>query len=126
MSHVLAQFEVAPKVLRDVAACFLDGIDDVRLVHHVPLPKRDELFEVVGEQLAADVEAERKEPRCQVADKGGRGALLTDRLTLVETTEPFMIGTTLVKLYPESMTSEQSDTVCLWSSTRPQGARKAA
>jgi hypothetical protein len=33
-------------------------IHDVRLVHHVPLPERHELLEVVGEQLPTDVDAE--------------------------------------------------------------------
>ncbi len=55
--HAPARLDVPLVVERDEAALFLDVVHDVRLVHHVPLAEGDELFELVREQLAADVEA---------------------------------------------------------------------
>ena len=54
--HAPARLDVPLVVERDEAALLLDVVHDVRLVHHVPLAERDELFELVCEQLAADVE----------------------------------------------------------------------
>jgi hypothetical protein len=36
-------------------------IHDVCLVHHIPLPKRDELLQLIGEQLAADIQSVRQQ-----------------------------------------------------------------
>jgi hypothetical protein len=59
-ANILAEFEITPKVQGDIATGLLDGVDDVRLVHHVPLSKRNELLEIVGEQLASNVKADRE------------------------------------------------------------------
>lgn len=57
VGHRAARLEVPGEVGGDVAAGFLDVVGDVCLVHHVPLAEGDELFEVVGEEFPADVEA---------------------------------------------------------------------
>ena len=50
------RFEIFGELRRHVAACLLDVVHDVRLVHHVPLTERDELLEVVCQQLPAHID----------------------------------------------------------------------
>jgi len=50
-------FEVRLIAHGHVAARLPHGIDHLRLVYHVPLAEGDQVFEVVGEELAADVYA---------------------------------------------------------------------
>ena len=45
---------------RDVTRLFLGMFHDARLIHHVPMPERDELLQVVGEQFPADVDPARR------------------------------------------------------------------
>jgi hypothetical protein len=52
---VPASLQVTPKVSGGVTARLFHMIHDESLVHHVPLPERNQLLELVGEQLAADV-----------------------------------------------------------------------
>lgn len=49
---------IAVPLRRDVADLLLGVFHDARLVHHVPVPEGDELLQVVGQELAADVDAE--------------------------------------------------------------------
>mmetsp|Transcript_13557 Transcript_13557/g.45936 ORF Transcript_13557/g.45936 Transcript_13557/m.45936 type:complete len:381 (-) Transcript_13557:136-1278(-) len=51
------QAQVGINVLGDVAQRLLHLVDHVRLLHDVPLSVRDDLLEVVGEQLAAHIDA---------------------------------------------------------------------
>ena len=50
-----ACLEVLPEIDRDVTAGLFDVIHDICLVHHVPLPERRELFELVRQELTSDV-----------------------------------------------------------------------
>jgi hypothetical protein len=51
----LATLEVGLPVHRDIATGFSYIVDHMGLVHHVPLPERDEMLEVIREQLSADI-----------------------------------------------------------------------
>jgi hypothetical protein len=53
--HVPTCLEVSLQVRGYVAARLLDLVHDEGLVHHVPLPERNELLQVVGQELAADI-----------------------------------------------------------------------
>jgi hypothetical protein len=50
-----ANLEVGSEVLRNITAGLFHLVYDVRLVHHVPLPVRDQFFEMIGQQLPAYV-----------------------------------------------------------------------
>ena len=52
------EFHVSLETGRYVTALFLDVLHDVRLVHHVPLAIRDDVFKVVREELSADIDSE--------------------------------------------------------------------
>lgn len=50
------EFPIVIPLRRDVARLFLGMFHDTGLIHHVPMPERDELLQVVGEQFPADVD----------------------------------------------------------------------
>lgn len=52
-----ARLKVVHKRLGNEARLLLDLVDDVGLVHHIPLSKANERLEVVGKKLAADVDS---------------------------------------------------------------------
>ena len=58
-----ADVQVASEVIRDKAALLLCFVDHVSLIHHVPVAKGDQSFEMVGEQLPADVDPEEVEKK---------------------------------------------------------------
>lgn len=47
-------------LIRHVAALLLGMLNHARLIHHVPLSKRDELLEVIRKQLASGVDPANK------------------------------------------------------------------
>lgn len=51
-----ADVQVASEVIRDKATLLFGFVNHVSLIHHVPVTKGDESFEVVGEKLAANVD----------------------------------------------------------------------
>jgi hypothetical protein len=50
-----AGFDICGKLRRDVTALLLDVIHDISFFHHVPLAERDELFEMVRQELSTYV-----------------------------------------------------------------------
>ena len=50
-----ACFNICSKLPRDVTALLLNVIHDIRFLHHVPLAERDELLEMVRQELSTYV-----------------------------------------------------------------------
>jgi len=50
-----ACFDICSKVLRDVTTLLLNVIHDICFLHHVPLAERDELFEMIRQELSTYV-----------------------------------------------------------------------
>lgn len=50
-----ACFKICSKLPRDVTALLLNVIHDTCFLHHVPLPERDELFEMIRQELSTYV-----------------------------------------------------------------------
>ena len=99
-----ASFEICCKLRRDVAALLFDVIHDVRLFHHVPLPKRDQPFEVVRQQFSTDIYPGINLVTCAYVPI----RKTTYLFTADQTTLPPIIGTMCVKLKPASTTSMHS------------------
>lgn len=79
-------------------------VHDIRLVHHIPLTKRDEFFKLISQQLASDIK-----PGLDQLGLFMQGMSLdTYRFTAFHTICPLRIGMTCVKLKPESITSMHS------------------
>lgn len=55
-AETFTALEIAREVGADETGGFFDRVHDVCFVHHIPCPHRDKLFEVIGEEFAADVE----------------------------------------------------------------------
>ncbi len=52
----LDSFQIASIVHGDIAASLSDSVNDVCLIDHIPLSKRDEMFEVICEEFPTDVD----------------------------------------------------------------------
>jgi hypothetical protein len=81
-------------------------LNDTRLIHHVPLSERDELLEMVGEQLASSVDPASEESAwlLYVGPPREETYLRTPALTML----PRTTGTTWVNEKPASTTSTHS------------------
>lgn len=99
-----ASFEICSELRRDVATLLFDVIHDVRLFHHVPLAKRDKLFEVVRHQFPANIYPTINLVTCAYTPT----CETTYLFTADQTTLPPIIGTMCVKLKPASTTSMHS------------------
>lgn len=53
--HILADPDIPLPIHRDITASLSDCVHHMCLIRHVPLSERDQVFEVVGEKLAAYV-----------------------------------------------------------------------
>ena len=99
-----ASFKVCCELPRDVTALLLNVIHDICFLHHVPLAERDELFEMVRQELSTYVYSSINSKLERVST-----TLMTTYLFKADQrTEPPMIGTMCVKLNPASTTSMHS------------------
>lgn len=67
-------------LVRNIAALLLCVLNDARLIHHVPLAERDELLQVIREQLASGVDPAQVKRSARLLEKYARGHKFTSSL----------------------------------------------
>jgi hypothetical protein len=76
--NLLGCLPIVVEFIRDEAARLLDFLNDARLVHHVPLSERYEFLQVVGEELASNVDPVHAFRSVRVRNREEREVGLTD------------------------------------------------